>query len=959
MTNIPNRCINALNYYSGQNDTYGNLPKDNKAYNTLNTLLFNDIVSERARVKEGKLLNLNFLNEDSVKEIPALCADLITAAFLGGKGAPAQTVFRVSRHSDVEAMKKAGKTLTFTSASKNQYLNTYADKDGLVLLEIFIPDNTPRADFEFLIPNYARLEEAEVLLPPWLLTTFEECELSEEELQIKDCFGKPPIAKYHVIAEGALEPPEFDISYMIEMPTAEPGKRVFNALLSGIEPELNDIRKYLIWKKALQTEIVTKSSFQSLSAVYDESQSTVRYITGDVLDNLFDSSKGRDWIKALLGANNNTVLSRRVEDLPDERVTHTITTFLLGNWLRDKLRLDFHKLPRIFSQNNKCGDSFPFFWTVVCLGHDIGYLFENDNDLEIINVLASDTTSNYQELRKLLKLSNDRLLLELTRNNLERCGLNSAECNWAERSIRMAKKYYNFRLLNHGCVDHGIAGAIILFDILQEMATKSIHNEPISRHDKFGKSGFVAANTQNNRFLACSILVTLAIARHNMWVVDGNRLDDINYNPLQIYQNAGLEELIVHGDINKLSIHEPLDQLLYFLDYLDTIDPFKAFYLRNNQNSRDCNAWKEFITQRIQIGFCRGKAGGCHQIRFFFDIEGCALDSIPTISKFKKTVHDMAGWLQIKQEPVGTTQMINLYLPVTERKKSLNNAYGVSDEEMLDLCFYQGIPDSSRPGTFFQSPNAYQSFNLLMMEGLAGEKVRIGKEHQHPNSIYVRSWRMTLTVFRNIFSAMCKCRYALSDEDNILHRMDRRLNAEQMCKKNHTIAFTSTTKSEYLSKFLEGKNEPVVETLRLTEQIPTFDFQQILKEDYAFTDEAEVLLPPFVKFISPFELPLKSASKASDNNPLYLSLTLEKMDFPLDNRDKNTLFHQLDRLKDKAAETLDFFISDNTAIITMKEDDCPSYIAWKKAFQELVALEFYEIYNNIIPITEEPWGSTI
>ena len=368
------------------------------------------------------------------------------------------------------------------------------------------------------------------------------------------------------------------------------------------------------------------------------------------------------------------------------------------------------------------------------------------------------------------------------------------------------------------------------------------------------------------------------------------------------------------------------------------------------KNELESTLKRELGNRKLSISFYKPDEESISKFKipsFHFDTVGLGPDPMPRIISFMETVKGLVGWLQIKEEPIGTRHRIDLYLPVPNRKKHVDYAYGVSEEEILDICFYQGIPDSSRPGIFFQLPNAYQSFNLLMMDGLAGEKIRIGKEHQRPNSIYIRNWKMTLAVFRNVFSAMCKCQYALSDGDSTLHRMDRRLNVEQMYKKRQTIAFTSTTKVELLSKFLEGKNEPVVETLRLQEQIPNFDFQQILKEDYTFTDEAEVLLPPFVKIKSPFDIPLKTSSETFKEMPLYLDLNLGEMAFPPCYRDKNTLIQVLNQLQDKAAETLDYFVSEGANTVYIDEHSCPSYILWKQAFQELVALEFFDIYKGV------------
>lgn len=963
MTVLSKRCIQALKYYARETDEYYGMPKDSDAYNTLNALLYDDVESEKARAKEGKRLNPAFLDMRP-GVISALCADLITACMLGGKGAPAETLFRVARRSDVETMMREGRTLSFTSTSKNGFLDSYVDKDGLVLLEIHLPENAPRAELAALLPDYSKPKEAEVLLPPWLTANFETCALSEAESQIRDCTGCAPLAKYRVYIGDSIVPPEFGKDTPIEIPPAEPGKRVLAALMSGNAPEPKDVETYLLWKKALCAEIVTENSLRTLLQVYAESMESVRYIAENTPDDLFDATQGKAWIKSLLGVADGSSFAKRIDHLPDVRVTHTITTFLLGIWLRDNLHLGFNNLPRIFSRNNKVGDPFPFFWAVVCLSHDIGYLYEADHRLELFQELAEewDTgNSALPKLQKLLGLHAGKTLLQLERGDLKAYGLTDEECDWAERSIRMAWKYYGYRLNQkkedlktawsdpiifrehyRGRIDHGITGGMVLYDVLHEMASKRKTGKTVTRHTETGKTGFAAANFGHSRFLACGILVALTVARHNMFVVDAQKNDD-DKNPLARYKDHTLDELIVDGENNKLSIHESLDQLLFFLDYLDTIDPFKAFYMQKGLSSDERDKWGQFVTRRIWLGYCRGRSGGNHRIHVRFDTLDFELDSKGAIKKYKENIGKMQDWLLLSQSPTGMHNSLNLYMPVIERRSWKDYYLGITDEEILDICFYQGVPDSSRPGAFYRTPNAYQSLNLLMMDGLNGERIRIGEEKQRPNSIYIRDWKRTLSLFRNIFSALCKCRSLQADEFGVLHRMDRWENVKQIIKAGRTIAFTSTTKTAFLPEFLKGKIDPVIETVRLSEAVPAFDFQRVLCKDYAFTDEAEVLLPPFVKLCDPPRPPLESEKEGA---PITLELALGSMDFPSETTDSESLRQTLQAYRDEAAKTLDLFVSDaDSAFTVADEGQYHAYLEWKRAFQALVAIELRDIYN--------------
>ena len=625
-----------------------------------------------------------------------------------------------------------------------------------------------------------------------------------------------------------------------------------------------------------------------------------------------------------------------------------ITSFLLGILLRDTLGLGFNSLPRIFSNNNKTGDPFPFFWAIACLGHDIGYLYEND---ETINL---DDYLDYHSLKELMHLSDDRSLMDLDENDLSFYGLTNNERDWAINSIGLAKGYYEYRLLpgKFRRIDHGISGALIMFDELRSMAKGRSGTDPKRRHEDgdIGE-GFTAANIRRSRFPACAILVSLAIARHNMFVADRNASDDDSLAKIAWFDEHGLSGLITDGNDNKLSMFSPLDQLLFFLDFVDTIDPFKAFCLRNGL---DYDTGKVFFENGINIKLSKGMIGGSHRISIQFNNEifkSLKADDIDKVNRVKasyvKNTISLADWLLVGEAPKYKDNELNAFLPVTEHRCDCQYDYGITNEELLNLCFYQGIPDGSRPGRFFRRANAYQTFNLLMMDGLEGERVRIGFEHQLPDSIYIRNWERTVNVFCSVFTA--QCRFFAKDKTVFepLHRMDRRINALQMIRNGSTIAFTSTTKAEILEKFLKNKKNPIIEKLTFSEPIPAFDYQKVLKDDYAFTDEEEVLLPPFAGLRAQMEEHAVDNTSGFDNGAGTLKMEFGSMVLGEPSIERIAeLERKLEELCEPAAKTLEEFIEDNAAALNAKDDERIDYLEWKKAFRELIREKFSGIYKG-------------
>lgn len=203
---------------------------DDRAYVSLNALLFPDIASETVRVREGKTLN------------PALPADLprLTALYralfsAAKKGAqPRQTEgWRVERAADFARYSAAGRTLSFTSTSQGGFLPAYGDKRGIVLLHFTVPAGTPCIIMSELLDDYRKADEQELLLPPFLPFSLSERPLTDAECRITDQTGAPPDAAYEIVLTGQYAP-----SLPAEPPLPFPPEAigVWAALSAGADP---------------------------------------------------------------------------------------------------------------------------------------------------------------------------------------------------------------------------------------------------------------------------------------------------------------------------------------------------------------------------------------------------------------------------------------------------------------------------------------------------------------------------------------------------------------------------------------------------------------------------------------------------------------------------------------------------------------------------------------------------
>lgn len=197
--------IRAVKYYIGDCAEFeqDNFWSDTKAYNVINSLFYSGIATEQARVNEGKFLNPAIVSD--LERLEKLLDNLLSACKKSKTTEQIQT-YRVERFSDYLAMKHARKTISFTSTSKNYFLKAYQDRVGIALMRFIIPVGTPCIDMQKFFENYAKPEEAEILLPPNLNLQIAEIPVSESELQILDANDKPPMISCVATIKNIIKP---------------------------------------------------------------------------------------------------------------------------------------------------------------------------------------------------------------------------------------------------------------------------------------------------------------------------------------------------------------------------------------------------------------------------------------------------------------------------------------------------------------------------------------------------------------------------------------------------------------------------------------------------------------------------------------------------------------------------------------------------------------------------------
>lgn len=232
----------------------------------------------------------------------------------------------------------------------------------------------------------------------------------------------------------------------------------------------------------------------------------------------------------------------------DARNIHTVSVFTLGIAIALKME---HRIS---------GDEL-FIWFLMCLFHDIGYKLENNTDL----VKEYDTLDKFLQKNEIKEEYN---ILKVYKKKT------------------LCENYYRYRaedryrttehgvIKEHGVIDHGIAGGILLYKMLVENYNSIIKSSEYNT-DTCEYKGLKFSEENSDDYKKAAI----GIIRHNMWYA--NKSDDCKTYQ---YHKYGLDDLISEPQ-NKICYTD--DRLLFLLCLADTIEPLKRF--RNLGTNEEIN----------------------------------------------------------------------------------------------------------------------------------------------------------------------------------------------------------------------------------------------------------------------------------------------------------------------------------------------------------------------------------
>ena len=264
-----------------------------------------------------------------------------------------------------------------------------------------------------------------------------------------------------------------------------------------------------------------------------------------------------------------------------KRFIHTLSAFFLGLSIIDSL---WSKGCNFIINNEKY--DFVYVWFLTCLFHDVGYVYEYDEQLQddiIRSIREFDCFEKINELnlgvQNEIRGNSDFQYLISESKSVSFSTPDTKEPTIEKHDFVIKKtalypdiivnNYGKYRAVEFGVLDHGIAGGIILYKNLLKMYQMDYKNYLLKEKAQFGP--LIPFNNSSDlrvapAHLALWYYIANCIVAHNIWKCPKNKK--------AIYNFFGLNNLI-DDKFNKLSLGN--NPLLFLLSLVDTLEPIKGF----------------------------------------------------------------------------------------------------------------------------------------------------------------------------------------------------------------------------------------------------------------------------------------------------------------------------------------------------------------------------------------------
>lgn len=222
-----------------------------------------------------------------------------------------------------------------------------------------------------------------------------------------------------------------------------------------------------------------------------------------------------------------------------KRNQHSISTFLIGMHLYLNVKIIKDNIDtKIFNNNiitqTNLTIEFCYYWFLICLYHDLGYVFEKKPEEILKTNFFNDLTLNLTHP----DLKESKLIPSIITQNYS--------------------KYFYYVLIKHNKLEHGIIAGLLLFMALNQGYVTKQNNQ----YDETIVTTDVIKNEIWNDII-------WPIIGHNIWYINKN--DSAQKEKIDNYTKTGLKDLIINEPVINIKDHP----LLYLLCLVDSIEPIK------------------------------------------------------------------------------------------------------------------------------------------------------------------------------------------------------------------------------------------------------------------------------------------------------------------------------------------------------------------------------------------------
>ncbi|MGE5496412.1 MAG: hypothetical protein ACM3S4_14040 [Burkholderiales bacterium] len=289
---------------------------------------------------------------------------------------------------------------------------------------------------------------------------------------------------------------------------------------------------------------------------------------------------------------------------------HTVALYFLGCYLSAILSDTFRNHLEQFIDNID-GNDFQYIWYLSCLYHDTASILEE---------------SEYN------RSSPRNLSFYLGKYNISH---NVYTHIWKEAkpytySEELVKNYFTYRVEYGHRIDHGIIAGYLIYDRLRKnydanWAEFKLKRPNDGKYEDFSYKN-LRWNIQHHSYFA---YVANTIIAHNIWYSEDTP------NSIQTYRQYGLDPLI-YNKSNRINLKK--DPLVFFLGFLDSIEPVKFF------NTVDA----KIVWKAIEIIY------DSNTRKLHITTDGSLLNTNVWFNK----IEGMSNWLNVEVESAGTNGRI-------------------------------------------------------------------------------------------------------------------------------------------------------------------------------------------------------------------------------------------------------------------------------------------------------------